>query len=143
MFDPNLSYQIEIVNPLLMGSIPQMFNASCTFQTKKVTYDKYNQPIDKDAWQDVPTLQNIRCYKEPASGAEVRKPTEETLTNTYTIALDGYYPRTVVNETLRAVVNGTPYNITKVASDDTDTITFVTLEKVNDPTETDTSDDST
>lgn len=115
-----------------MQSLKLIFNSLCTIQRKVVSFNSYNEEII--TYADEPSLTGIRCYREPASGSEIRTPNMTYSLSTYVLALKGYYP--AIGLTDRAVVNLEEfYNVIRVTHDDTKTITFVTCEVVNNPNE--------
>jgi len=118
----------QIVNPRMMRSLKFVFNSLCTIQDKITSFNSYNEEVV--TFSDNQALIGIRCYREPASGAETRTPNQTYSQSTYILALMGYYPG--IGLTQRAVVNSEEiYNIQRVVHDDTKTITFLTCEVVN------------
>ncbi len=118
----------SIVNPRMMRSIPQFFNSEVTIADKIVSYNAENE--ETITYVANPQLTAIKCYREPASGAETRTPNQTYSLDTFILALKGYYP--LIPDTSQAIVNGNQYyNIQRVTHDDTKTITFITCENVN------------
>lgn len=118
-----------------MRSLTKHFNSIATIGELTIIYDAFNQPIGTEFTpSDIPSLVNIRCYKEPLSDQEVAKPNQIVITDKLMVALDGYFPQIRLTDYIR--INERIYNITGVASDDTDTITYLNVQVVNAPVET-------
>lgn len=119
--------QETIIHPLLMRDIRNFYPSYCTIGNVVVTQDAANQPVS--VWQDNVLLRGILCYVQPASGAETRMRTQVIEINQWLIGLNGYYP--TIAQTDQATVDGIIYNILRVAHDDNQTATYLTVEKVS------------
>jgi hypothetical protein len=106
-----------------------IFNHLCTLADPHRTLDQYGEEIVTYTPTTDPALQVVRCYLEPATGAETRRATDVFDVVTFMVALDGYYPQIRVAQAV--IVADKTYNITKVSHDDTNTQTYLTVEIVN------------
>lgn len=123
-----VAFNSRIVHPRMMRNLMPFFNSYCTVQQRIVTVNSFGEEII--TYQDYEHLRGIQCYREPATGSEVRRPTDTITANQFIIALVGWFPD--INQLDRVIVNqNLSYDIIKVASDDTRTITFLTAEIVN------------
>lgn len=119
-----------IVNPRMMRALTAHFNSLATIGEYEIIYDDFNQPVDQVFTPSpIPTLTNIRCYKEPIGGQEAAKPNQIVITDKFIVALAGYFPQIRTDDFIQ--INERIYNITGVTSDDTDTITFLNVQVVN------------
>lgn len=113
-----------------MRTLSNVFNSLCTIGLYEITVDTRNQPIEGIFNpSDIPALNNIRCYKEPLIDQEAPKTNQVVITNKLAVALQGYYPQ--IRDTDFCMINETVYNVRGVVSDDTDTITYLNVEIVN------------
>ena len=117
----------KIIHAQLMPELARFFPSLCTIGNVVQTQDAANQPID--TWQDNPLLQNIRCLVQPASGMETRSRQQTIEINQWLIGLDGFYP--TITQSDQATVDSEIYNILRVAHDDHETATYLTVEKVS------------
>jgi len=109
---------------------PTHFNSVLTIGAMTIVYDDYNQPIDQIfVPSEIAVLTNIPCYKEPLGDQEGTKPNQIVITDTFVVALAGYFPQIRTSDVAR--INERLYNITGVTSDDTDTVTFLNVQIVN------------
>ena len=100
-----------IFDSRMMTRLEDFFPALCTIeQDEGITTDDYGTPIED--WQDF--IVDIPCAHAPNGGIEVKQPDQTYVVSNYTLSLRGYYP--TVTEKMRAVVDGTTYEILLVQS---------------------------
>jgi len=125
----------RLAHPRMLRRLSQThFNNVATIGTMTIVYDDFNQPIDQIFTpSDIPELTNIPCYKEPlgevGKDQEYGKPNQIVITDKFNVALAGYFPQIRTEDVIR--INERLYDITGVASDDTNTITFLNVKVVN------------
>jgi hypothetical protein len=117
-----------IVDPRLMRALGSIFNSLCTIAVETITQDPSGEEII--TYVADPLMTGIKCYVEPLTQTEIRRPDQTIVERPFTIALQGYYPRIDVED--HAVVGVTQvHNILAVKHDDTNTITFLDTEIIN------------
>lgn len=115
-----------------MASLPFVFNSTCDIKHKQIGTNSFNEEVITYA-EDL-NLKDIPCYREPASGSEVRTPNQTYSLSIYIIVLQGYYPTVGLGDLL-VFNDDNSYNIQRVVHDDTETLSIVTCEIVNAPDE--------
>lgn len=99
-----------IIDDRLMGALSPHFGETCTVQRLEEGVDEYGQVVS--VWVD--RYSAIPCVCTPTKGREIRRPDQTYVVANYSIALQGHYPD--IEESDRAVVGGTAYNILLVQS---------------------------
>ncbi len=100
-----------IFDPRMMTTLADYFPSLCTIQEDVGVYDGYSDNTD---WQTFAGHAEIPCSHGPNKGREVKKPDQTYVVSNYTLSLRGYYP--TITEKMRAVVDGTVFEILLVQS---------------------------
>lgn len=117
-----------LVHPALMAHLGRFhFNRFVTIAHREEGSDSFNEPTV--VYKIDPLLTPIKCYKEPITGQEIRKPDSTVVIQPFKLVLAGYFPTIIVSDA--GIIEGTTYNILAVDHDDTRTITVLTAEVVN------------
>lgn len=120
-------HEQPIIHPHLMRHIENRYPSLCSIGNVGTTQDAANQPID--TFVADPQLTGIKCYVQPASGAETRSREQTVELNQWIIGLAGFYP--TIEQDDQAIVDDVIYNISRVAHDDHETATYLTCEVVS------------
>lgn len=111
-----MANQQGLVHPQLLGRLQTNFYPSlCTIQAAGDVRDSYGGVTP--AWADLPGHVDIPCRVAPdrAFNREVRTEAQLYAVHSWVIALSGKYP--AITEEMRAVVDGTAYDIELVQGD--------------------------
>lgn len=113
----------------MMRELRTIFNTLCTIETEQVTQDP-NSGEETLSYIADQQMTAIKCYLEPQSQVEVRRPDQTIVERPWAICLQGYFPRIDVED--RARLNtGDLHNILAVKHDDTHAVTFLDTEIIN------------
>lgn len=112
-----MANQLGIIHPELLSRVqPNFYPSSCTIQEPTETADSYGQPIP--SWGNLSGHVGISCRLSPesqASGDELRTQTQIYTVHSWLISFNDYYP--LIDETMRAVIDGATYDILQVQHD--------------------------
>jgi hypothetical protein len=97
----------------MMTTLRDYFPSLCTIQEDLGVENDYGE-IKTHDWQDFAGHVDIPVANGPSKGIEVKQPDQTYVISNYTLSLRGYYP--TITEKMRAVVDGTPYDILLVQS---------------------------
>lgn len=98
----------RLISPKLMQTLQQdFFPLLCSIQKPVKSQSTSGQEIK--TWTDMPALGNIPCRVKATGGDERRLPNEIYAITTHRIALAGVFAE--LKSEMRAVVNGTVYDI--------------------------------
>ena len=116
-----------IVHPRFLASVPPGFwPSSCDIEGSTATQDAYGEPVE--TWADVAGLTGIDCAKAPLSAVE-RQAAQFTATDqAWNVLLRGAYPEITTRH--RAVIDGTTFDIERVETDQTETLTRLVVRSV-------------
>jgi hypothetical protein len=104
----------DLFHPAMLERLADFFPSTVTIQYPVETQDPLSGELSV-VWTDLPDHIGLGCSLAPSSGREVRQPDHTYVIADYTIALPGSYPS--ITEKMRAVVNGTAYDILLVQGD--------------------------
>ena len=102
-----------IFDPRMMVTLADYFPSLCTIQEDLGVEDDYGQIVH--VWTDVAGHVEIPCAHGPNKGREVKQSDQTYVVSNYTLSLRGYYP--TITEKMRAVVDGTVFDILLVQCD--------------------------
>jgi hypothetical protein len=112
-----MANQLGIIHPAMLAKVqPNFYPASCTIQQATTVADSYGQPIP--TWANLADHVDLSCRLSPgspSSGDELRTQIQIYTVHMWIIALNGHYPD--ILETMRAVIDGTVYEIEQVQHD--------------------------
>lgn len=116
-----------LIHPRLTRNLHNVFNSRATIQNSTITYNSHNEAVYN--WVDDPLLKQLPCYIEPARGGEQRQPGNTIITNQWNVILADNYPQ--ISDQQQIVIDGIAYNIVDIATEATDTITAIVVERVS------------
>ena len=103
----------SIFDPRMMETLADYFPSLCTIQEDVGVENDYGQVVH--SWSDVAGHVEIPCAHGPNKGREVKQSDQTYVVSNYTLSLRGYYP--TITEKMRAVVDGTVFDILLVQCD--------------------------
>lgn len=121
-----------LIHPRLMRELRNHHNSLCTIEINTEVQDP-NSGEETTTYRADPLMTAIRCYVEAQTRREIRRPDQTIVENAFVIQLAGYYPRIDVED--HAIILGATdqvHNILGVSHDDTQTITYLDTEIIND-----------
>jgi hypothetical protein len=108
-------------------AIKIFFNLECTIQVDTPTYDAHGQPLPH--WSSLAGHVAIPCRRAPVTEQERRALGQVVESATCVVALYGTYA--TITPVMRAVVDGTPYDITGVRTDSEGVLTYLGVKDVH------------
>jgi hypothetical protein len=112
-----MANQLGIIHPEMLSRVqPNFYPSSCTLQQATESADSYGQLIP--TWANFSGHVGISCRLSPGtptSGDELRTQVQIYTVHSWIIAFNDYYPDII--ETMRAVIDGTSYEIEQVQHD--------------------------
>lgn len=111
----------DLLTSSLVRGLSKFFGSACTIQVNTPTADAHNQPIA--SWANRTGYVALQCRRAPVSEAERRSLGEVVESATHLVALYGSYPS--ITPAMRAIVDGTTYDITGVRSDGESVLTYL------------------
>jgi hypothetical protein len=124
----------RLIDPRLLASLPDHFNSYITIANAIETTNDYNEVIT----EYVPNTQltNIQCYVERGhntgtGSGEQRQQTQTLYTDSFLIALTGYYPQITQGDQAIIIGTGVKHNIKRVIHDDSASMTTLETEIIN------------
>jgi len=100
------------------------FAQRCTIQAPSEELDALNQPNPEDAWTDVAGMRAIPCHLAPATGGKRKTADMTVLIASHVILLAGVY---AITTKMRAVVDGTAYDVLLAGYDSTGCMTRLSV----------------
>lgn len=118
---------VAIIHPRMLSRLGRFFPLIATVERRTVTQDGFGQEIE--SWSPLPGHEAIRCVRAPLSAAERAALQMTVSTQAWTVLLQGAYP--AVRPEDRLVIDGQDYDILAVETDQTATLTRLTVQRVS------------
>jgi hypothetical protein len=116
----------RVLGARAIRAIKIFFNLECTIQVDTPTYDDHGQPVS--SWSSLAGHVAIPCRRAPVTEQERRALGQVVESATHVVALYGVY--TSITPVMRAVVDGTNYDITGVRTDSDGVLTYLGVKTV-------------
>jgi head-tail adaptor len=117
----------NLIHPGMLERLSRFFPLIATIEQRSVTQDEYGQA--HESWTTLPAHEAIPCTRAPLSASERATLELQITTQAWHLLLRGAYPDITTEH--RVVLSGEPYDILAVETDQTGTLTRLTVQRVS------------
>lgn len=116
-----------LIHPRMLERLGRFFPLAATVEQRTVTQDAYGEVIE--TWSALPGHEAIPCARTPLSSTERAALQLTATTEAWHVLLRGAYPAITTDH--RLVIAGEAYDIVGVETDQTSTLTRLTIQRVS------------
>ncbi len=116
----------SLLHSRMLGALAAYYPSLCTIEEPSTT--NVRGEVSPDPWTPLAGHEALRCRVSPTGGQEIKRADMIYTIGSHTIALAGHYP--TITAKMRAVADGTAYDVLAVEHDGQETMTRLRVQVV-------------